>query len=45
MKDPRELSAEELDRELRERTSRLPADKRAALLEWIRKEFPETDGH
>ena len=45
MRDLGELSDEELDRVLEEMIRALPADKCAELLEWIKEEFPETDGH
>lgn len=41
MKDLRELSNEELDQLLVEKISGLPREKRANLLEWAKKEFPE----
>lgn len=45
MIDLRALSEEELDRVLVEKIRALPAEKQAALLEWIKKEFPESEEH
>lgn len=35
------LSVDEIDRLLAEKIAKLPHDKKALLLEWVKKEFPE----